>query len=71
MIGLESLKSEVRSLKSEVGSLKARSESRSIAVLPAIVIVAVLMVAGWRPGSAAQTLDFYFIDVEGGSRRSS
>jgi hypothetical protein len=40
-------------------------------VLPAIVIVAVLMVAGWRPGSAAQTLDFYFIDVEGGSRRSS
>jgi len=49
----------LESLKSDVGSLK-------IAAWPVLALVAVLMVAGLRPGSAAQTLDFYFIDVEGG-----
>jgi competence protein ComEC len=57
---------EVRSEKLEVRS-DVRSDGRSLktAALPAIA-VALLMVVGLRPGSAAQTLDFYFIDVEGG-----
>ena len=31
-----------------------------------MAIVAALLGVGLRPGSAAQTLDLYFIDVEGG-----
>jgi competence protein ComEC len=57
---------EVRSKKCEVGSLRSEVRRLKIAVLPALALVAVMMLAGLRPGSAAQTLDFYFIDVEGG-----
>ena len=52
--------------RSADGSVKSEVRSLRIGALPALAVVAVLMVVGLRPGSAAQTLDFYFIDVEGG-----
>ena len=39
---------------------------KSIGWLPRIAVVATLLGVALRPGAAAQTLDLYFIDVEGG-----
>jgi competence protein ComEC len=59
--------SEVRRQTLEVGTQKLEVGSRKgIGWLPRIAVVAALLAAALQPGSAAQTLDMYFIDVEGG-----
>src|SRR6185295_9092434 len=58
---VRSLKSEGRSRRLEVRSLTSIGSLARIAVVAALMLAAVL-----RVGSAAQTLDMYFIDVEGG-----